>query len=406
MRHDVTSPKPLQRTKPRILFCVNKWSNGRQEYGPSEYEEGIARSLESTELADATFFHFDTFAESIPISEIQEALLRLCTAERPDLLFVVEAAKTKLDLTTYQTLAHEMKVPIVCMWGDIQEPDQLRRTHELLSYVRLHVVTGSAAAYLRCLRKEKYFYAWVPKDPRSFFPPDPGATRDIEVSFIGSTRFRKDRRRTMDFLRRNGVDVFLSGGEQEQHVSLETYTDILRRSKVVLSFSRSTYGMTCMNARPYEALSCGALLLEEQGFETVKMFVPGQEYVPFSSRHDLLRKIRRLLSDEAVRSEIARQGNARCARDYSAERFWRLVIDEALHGSHSIGVRELDAYRRELSVFPWPITRGLPLGVRIQLFLAHSLYVHRWSFAVWRALRKGKSHALVGIRHLLQRVRH
>src|SRR3989338_7599288 len=107
------------------------------------------------------------------------------------------------------------------------------------------------------------------------------------------------------------------------------YAEIFRRSKITLSFSRATFSHV-INARPFEAMLCGAMVLEQEGLETPKLYTPFVDYVPYFSDKDLLEKARYYLARDEERRQIAHNGRLKTETLYSAERFWRLLLSRAL----------------------------------------------------------------------------
>src|SRR5205085_623837 len=107
----------------------------------------------------------------------------------------------------------------------------------------------------------KYMYMWDPTNPKIY--NDQKKERDIEISYIGS--FKPHRLRKINYLKQNNIKVLCRGGENNEHLSPEEYADMYQRSKITLSFSRALYSHV-INARPFEAMACGAMILEQEGF--------------------------------------------------------------------------------------------------------------------------------------------
>lgn len=189
---------------------------------------------------------------------------------------------------------------------------------------------------------------WVPKDPTYF--NNQGNDRDIAISYSGSPK--KNRLLRIRYLEKNGISVLSGGGERQEHRATAEYANIYKRSKIALSFSRANLSHV-VNARPFEAMLCGAMLLEQENFELPKMYVPFVDYVPYVNNKDLLRKTRYYLVHEDERKKIAKNGTEKTRTLYSAERFWDLVIEKAIHPSSNVSFPVFKLSSSSLTRVPW-----------------------------------------------------
>ena len=236
-----------------------------------------------------------------------EAVLKKCQRIKPDAIFVVQ-----------RTLAlGQLKVPVIAVWGDLQSPEQVRLSQKLAPVVDFNIYTATSAALHGIKTAKPYVYFWVPKDSAHFY--NPKIKRDIDVSFVGT--LRPKRGKVINYLRKHKVKVLAKGG----NLSTEEYAGILQRSKISLNFSCSGW-LPVVTARSFEITACGAMLLEEAGPETAKLFTPLKDYVLWFSKKDLLGKIHYYLNHDREREAIAESGCNRCMNDYSAIRFWESVL--------------------------------------------------------------------------------
>ena len=74
---------------------------------------------------------------------------------------------------------------------------------------------------------------------------------------------------------------------------------------------------------------CGAMLLEEENFETARLFEPFVDYVPFRNTNDLIEKIEYYLKYEDEREKIARNGSQKAYERYSGTAFWKRILEIA-----------------------------------------------------------------------------
>jgi spore maturation protein CgeB len=77
-----------------------------------------------------------------------------------------------------------------------------------------------------------------------------------------------------------------------------------------------------IRGRSWEALNCGAMLLEEDNASIRHFLEPMKHYVPFSSMEDAVHKSRYFMAHDAERNAIAQAGNRVAAEQYSESAFW------------------------------------------------------------------------------------
>lgn len=357
--------------KPSVLFVLDKWCAGNPDFGISEWESNLWGSLESSGLATCQTFHCDEYYYLYQQAG-DDALLRKCLNDKPDLVCLViyripGSDFNVLTLRTLEIIRHQLNIPTIAIWGDIYFPEDVEISKMVLPFVDFNVCTASSAAVSRIAQPRKYTYFWVPKDSRYFY--NPGIEREIPISYVGSPKL--DRLAAIKYLRKNGIDTYQSGGERQEHISTKQYAQIFMRSKIALSVSRSGH-QHVTNARAFEATLCGAMLLEEEGFETAKLFTPFVDYVLYSSHRDLVEKAKHYLTHDVERQQIANRGCKKAQEHYSANRFWKLVLNRALKSTNSEQDCDKDAIERKIQHLNVPTSKGnvpadewgtLPLGL-------------------------------------------
>jgi|GEM_PF-3614215 len=319
------------RQKIKVLFVADKWCGGNRGFGFSEWEGNLWASLKSLEISDVEVFHLDDYF-FINGKKGDAALLERIGEFKPDLICLIVykflgSDFNVADAATLDKIRDVFRIPMVAIWGDLEIPEQIAISKSLCPYVEFNIATASAAALARINDPEKYIYSWVPKDKDFFY--DNEGPREIDVSYVGTPK--NDRLARVNYLIDSGQLVIYTGGERQKHLTVKEYADMYRKSKITLSFSRAVYSHV-INARPFEAMLCGAMVLEEENFETPKLYTPYVDYVPYFSNKDLLEKARYYLEHDDERRAIARSGYAKTQSLYSAGRFWKLLIDKALHG--------------------------------------------------------------------------
>jgi len=314
---------------PKVLFIADKWCAGDPAFGLSEWENNLWRSLAATKLADVRTFHFDEYYH-LHGKRADHALLQEVRDYDPDILCIVlyKMPGSDVNVPSFETLItlHQKHAhrPIFAIWGDLEIQEQIDISKALLPYVHLNIATASSAAVAR-INNPKYFYSWVPKDQTVFH--NPNKKRDINVSYVGSPK--KERLKRIEYLKQHDILVKHGGGERQEHRTTEAYADTFKRSKISLSFARA-HASHVINARPFEIMLCGALLMEQENFETPKFYTPYIDYVPYTNNRDLLEKVRYFLEHEDERQAIATHGQRTTETLYSAHRFWHTVLEQLL----------------------------------------------------------------------------
>jgi len=108
-------------SKPKALFILDKWCFGNKTYGISEWETNIWKSLECTDLAEVTTFHFDDRVIGAR-TPVDSELIALCTRDKPDFICIIlyrlpGSRNTVPTYNTLSTLARRMNIPIMAIWG-------------------------------------------------------------------------------------------------------------------------------------------------------------------------------------------------------------------------------------------------------------------------------------------------
>ncbi len=124
--------------------------------------------------------------------------------------------------------------------------------------------------------------------------------------------------------------MICGGSEGRDHFTTEDYARGYKRAKISISFAKA-HGMDVVNARVFEALSCGTLLMNQKSDELAKLFTPGVDYIEWTTPDDLLEKVRYYLAHEEERLLIAHNGQKKLEENYSAKTFWSRTLNEKVN---------------------------------------------------------------------------
>ena len=162
-------------------------------------------------------------------------------------------------------------------------------------------------------------YSW---DPARFYPPAPDSPRPYDVTFIGSISSLVVPART--HLLAKLLDL-------PPHIRVlcsnwifgDAYREVLQQSKIVLNLAQRGEA----NLRTYEAIACGALLLQEQGNREVEaILTPHTSYIPYDPA-DILTPIQTYLAAPERRTQIVAQAQQELQQHSYQRRFEQLLIE-------------------------------------------------------------------------------
>lgn len=306
--------------RPQVLFVGDFYCAGNPNMGKSEWEGNIWASLESTDLADVARFHMDKYYYHTGMKGDMSLLERI-EEIKPDFIVMIIYKQFGTDPTMIDRSTIEaIKVPIISIWGDLEADEVLAMCNDVAPF--MYKVIGTASKEI--VEKAGYKYMHVPKDPRVF--NNPNKERNIDVVFSGSFGYGRDERReVLQYLIDNDVKLIAGGSEGADHFTTEEYADRYKRAKIAISFSQAR-GKNVVNARPFEAMSCGAMLLEKKSEELAKLYDEGKDYDVWTTKVDLLEKIRYYLEHEDERTPIASNGQKKTEELYSAKTFWEELL--------------------------------------------------------------------------------
>lgn len=155
------------------------------------------------------------------------------------------------------------------------------------------------------------------------------AAKDIDVSFAGSldVGFRAH---WIGALQGEDVDVAVIGNNRVREGSPDFagYAAVFRRSRIALNFGRRPDGVAMtLTGRVAEALHCGALLLEEEGYPMARWYVPYVHYVPFADTASLAEAVRFFLANEDYRLRITRAARELMQTKHSNRMIWGTLTE-------------------------------------------------------------------------------
>jgi hypothetical protein len=324
--HKTRSPSPERRARPLLLILRYKYYSDNAAQ-PSTEELHLDNTLEASGLAAAEILTYDRDFSSWPACDWQ--LIARCRDTRPDAIVLSSwwwDAPRHPSSRCLRFIRDKLRIPIAAIWWDTCNEAFWKKVQPLPDWIDAHVVVDNPKltyADTADPRFERVLQLWPPQDESLYHP---GSARDIPLSFLGQvSAFRSYRREVVDHLIEERISGHFSTRERDEQVTHAEYAALMRRSKMSLNFSYSV-STHQLKSRVLEVLFSGALLLESENDQTRRLFTPMKDYVPFSSKEDLVTKIGYYLSNEHELQAIARQGRASAIEKYRSERFWRLLL--------------------------------------------------------------------------------
>ena len=151
--------------------------------------------------------------------------------------------------------------------------------------------------------------------------------KDIDVAFLGQvSSYRENRRDYIEYLMEQNISGYISTLNRGQQVEHIKYAEILGRAKIGINFSYSV-DKHQLKGRVFETMHAGALLLETKNPQTESLFKDGVDYVSFSDKEDLLKKIKYYLIHEQERKLIAQSGREKVLKLYNSELFIKKIFE-------------------------------------------------------------------------------
>lgn len=279
-------------------------------------------------------------------AELNEQLLGAVERHAPDVvLFVLLSYEI---WTETLSLIRRASDAVLINWAPDDSWKYEQSTRILAPYFDLHVTTYAEAVQKGAADGMKHLVQsqWAADAERL---QEPVAARECRytVSFVGSAY--GNRRRWIEYLRRNGFDVACFGhGWPAGPLSSQQLMETLRQSVVSLNFADSPlqfrgllpYRSKQIKARVFEIPGAGGLLLTESVSGLERFYTPDEEILRFRSPQELLEKLRHCIANPAERDSIARQGFERTRREHTYDSRFAEIFQRVDSIRATLGARQ------------------------------------------------------------------
>jgi hypothetical protein len=334
-------PKKLeeQSDSNNILYVYNRFYQGNPNYGETSSWEMIWRSfLTRVNVKPVIVFNPDEYGLD-SAAKSDSALMDVINSNRVSHLIMIYhiGIGWKRDFISNKTLnsIKQRGIKITAIWGDIQIPAQRKTVKKLSKQVDLNVMTASHAAFSRFGSKIDRYYSWVPleRDAKERKKCECSAS----VSFAGAAK--NNRVKFLKAIKESGIDVHIGGGEGKGTLTRDDYLTLIAHP-ISISFSGSRLE-PLVNARTFEVISQGSLLMEQWGRETPKFLIPYVDYVPWFNKRDLVEKVRFYSDNPKEAKKIALNGKIKF-ESLSDDRLWEIFCNSEKNQSKT----RIDSFTR------------------------------------------------------------
>ncbi|MDY0176771.1 MAG: glycosyltransferase [Lentisphaeria bacterium] len=133
---------------------------------------------------------------------------------------------------------------------------------------------------------------------------------------------------TLQKIKKNGIDVFIGGGDKNR-VSMAELAGIYRESKFVINFSGKPDSIIQCKGRVVEATLSGACLIERNNPETNHWLTPNVDYLPYDCLNEIPDKINQMLQNPERYEAIRSSGQQKAEQNFGAQKTWSRILDFA-----------------------------------------------------------------------------
>lgn len=309
---------PQRRT--HVTFLIEKYTHKYGQSGISINLDNLVATLHQTGLASYDVVHYDErFHEGPPLEARDLAMPG--GADGHAVVFVCHYHSAANPSVAMLEAAKAAGSKIIGVWLDKRTSVS---TPEYAEVADINVVLDGNDFEL-----PNAWPIFTPKNPQFFF--DPGGERDIDVSFVGESRYLPQRRAFLQRLeaetRIRAKIIGSSASDTKRQLSIREYAEVFQRSKISVALTMDSVKQ--LKGRVFEAIHCGAMLMCDINPYINTYLRPGVEYVPFHDYEDLVEKCAYYLAHEDEMEAVRRAGHAKVVKYYSSSVFWRSLLARA-----------------------------------------------------------------------------
>lgn len=326
--------------KPRLLVLSEKWHACDPHAGVSNMKYLVWDSLDEYDKVSQLHLYVDVYFNETG-KQADELILKTCIEFRPDCVInlVQDAPKLRIKSETFRCINKKLKIPLIAWCSDTAQAFSLPEPYFYFTkapefefpFADLYLLTDTSFLHLeKTSRPDKYMAMPTPYDGRLL--TNNNEDRDIDLSFIGNSN-NHSRENYLDVFLKDKINLYIKNTADKRNDRLEypDYIKILQRSKIALNLTKATSvigEIEQLKGRTFEALHCGAMLLEEESCETRTWLEPYVDYVPYLNKQDMHDKAIYYLNNQNERIKIAEQGTAKIKEKHNSYVYWNNVFNK------------------------------------------------------------------------------
>ena len=316
---------------PRYIKCSPDWD----EYEVSYYLSGTGKlALQNFNLHYADGFHTENYQLDSPrsdatlgfaISEFREKISEV----RPEIVLFEGSFMGGLQCISREelhALKTEFKFKLATLVIDINSP--LPNYAAYWSQISDLIIAMNENAYLDEARKNcpVIVYPGIPIDLDLFdrFKPP---MRDLDALFIGARKRYRDM--WCAYMIEGGIPLHMKFTVQsiQDSIRAHEFIEMHKRSRIIFNnglISSKDHGL---NLRIFEAITSGAVLLQQDFDQMHDYFVPYVHYAPFNNVHEMISTAQFLLKHNEIAENISSAAMDWYKQRYSGKLFWYKIIN-------------------------------------------------------------------------------
>jgi hypothetical protein len=151
--------------------------------------------------------------------------------------------------------------------------------------------------------------------------------KEYDVGFVGASY--GVRGEYIKYLENHGINVYAKGnGWENGFATDDEMIEIFNKSKIVLGFSTvgKNDNINILKGRDFEVPLTGSFYITGYHEELKEYFDLGKDIETYTSKEDLLKKVKYYLENEKEREFIAKTGYEKCINNYTAKESYEKVF--------------------------------------------------------------------------------
>ncbi len=151
--------------------------------------------------------------------------------------------------------------------------------------------------------------------------------KEYDVGFVGAKYGIREE--YIKYLQANGINVYAKGaGWQNGFANPSEMVEIFNKSKIVLGFATvgKNDNIFILKGRDFEVPLTGSFYITGYHDELQEYFEIGKDIETYTSKEDLLEKVKYYLKNDKQREDIANSGYKKCLENYTAKKSYEKVF--------------------------------------------------------------------------------